>query len=82
MFGDILYRILFPVTDKQVSAPSDTLVTHCITKRTKLGRWENEPTSNSLKRVSAVILHYRGDRTGFSQASSHGVSRLSLNVPT
>lgn len=81
MCGDILYRILFPVTYKQVSVPSDTLVMRRITKRTKLGWWENEPTSNSLKRVSDVILHYRGDLTGFSQASSHSESRLSLNVP-
>lgn len=82
MFGGILDRILFPVTYKQVSVPSDTLVMRRITKRTKLGWWENKPTSNSLKRVLDVILHYRGDRTGFSQASSHGESRLSLNVPT
>lgn len=79
MLGDILHRILFPVTYKQVSVPSGTLVMRRITK---LGWWENEPTSNSLKRVLDVILHYRGDRTGFSQASSHGGSRLSLNVPT
>lgn len=71
MFGDILYRILFPVTYKQVSVPSDTLVMRSITERTKLGWWEKEPTSNSLKRVLDVIPHYRGDLTGFSQTSSH-----------